>query len=928
MKHLKITILLLLAVYGAQTMSAHDFEVDGIYYKKNGTNAIVTYKGYNYYDYSEYTGSVNIPSTITFGGTTYSVTKIGKNAFNDCSSLTSVTIPNSVTSIGESAFSSCRGLTSVTIPNSVTKISTYTFRFCSGLTSVTIPNSVTLIGHGAFSYCSGLTSVTIPDSVTSISYEAFKGCSGLTKVSIPNSVIWIGDFAFQNCSSLTKVTWNARLCADFSSASSTPFYDISANIKNFIFGEGVEKIPAYLCYGMSKLTNMTIPNSVTSIGREAFSGCSGLNNIYSLIDNPNNVTLGSSVFYNVNKSNCTLTVPVASYDLYKNANQWKDFLNIVRDVLVTSISLSKTQLSLYYGQTYTLQATVSPSNAYSVINWSSSNTTVATVDQSGMITAKKLGRATITATATDGSGKSASCVVTVTGVESITLNKTETSMYIGDTETLTATIFPSDVINNNLSWTSSSNTVATVDQNGVVTAKAIGTATITATATDGSGVSGSCVVKVVPENTMAVDTLVHIRGSERVARTLDISLNNRGEISGVQFDLTLPTYVEFANVDGYPDIWLDDTRKARNHSVDINLIGTKKYRVIVSSPTNKTFKGNDGAILHFNVLVDLYPSIGSATIKLSDIVLAEADETQHTIGSVTSDVRFVYVVGDANADTEVDVADYVLTANKIMQRPVTSFWSDAANANYNDNTLNVTDLVAITNIALEIREKEIRPAIDGFQFAPAVAFPGIDFPLTARVTEASADRTVVAIEVDNAESIAALQLDLDLPDGVTLESAAVTERSHAMIAACGNSPEGLARVILSSFGRSDIDAGSGEVLTLTLRGKVHHGDIMGLTGVLMAERNLVEHGASGDLTLDLNGITGVSTVVYDHVNIYGANGSIVIESPVDGMAQIVRLNGISQEVEVKAGRNVYPVSVTRGDIIIATFNGTTKKIQY
>ena len=427
---------------------------------------------------------------------------------------------------------------------------------------------------------------------------------------------------------------------------------------------------------------------------------------------------------------------------------------------------------------------------------------------------------------------------------------------------------------------------------------------------------------------MAIDTVVHIRGSERVPRTLDISLDNREAISGVQFDLTLPTYVEFATVDGYPDIWLDDTRKARNHSVDINLIGTKKYRVIVSSPTNKTFKGNDGAILHFNVLVDLYPSIGSATIKLSDIVLAEADEMQHTIGSVTSDVRFVYVVGDANADTEVDVADYVLTANKIMQRPVTSFWSDAANANYNDNTLNVTDLVAITNIALEIREKEIRPAIDGFQFAPAVAFPGIDFPLTARVTEASADRTVVAIEVDNAESIAAMQLDLDLPDGVTLESAAVTERSHAMSAACGNSPDGRARVILSSFGTSDIDAGSGEVLTFTLRGKVHHGDIMRLTGVLMAERNLVEHGASGDLTLDLNDYTDISTVIYDHVNIYGANGSVVIESPVDGMAQIVRLNGISQEVEVKAGRNVYPVSVTRGDIIIATFNGTTKKIQY
>lgn len=602
---------------------------------------------------------------------------------------------------------------------------------------------------------------------------------------------------------------------------------------------------------------------------------------------------------------------------------------IVNVTGIENITFNKSETSIYVGGTETLTATITPSDVINkTLTWTSSNTTVATVDQSGKVTAKKLGTATITATATDGSGVSASCVVTVTGAESVILNKEEVSMYIGDTETLTATVYPDGLINKTLSWSSSKTSVATVDQNGLVIARAPGTATIRATATDGSGVSDSCVVNVVPEYTMSVDTLVHIRGTERVARTVDINLDNREAISGVQFDITLPNYVELATANGYPDMWLDDARKARNHSVDINLIGTKKYRVVVSSPTNKTFKGNEGAILHFNVLVDRFPSIGNATINLSNIVLAEADETQHTIGSVTSDVRFVYLVGDANADTRVDIADYVLTANKIMVRPVSNFWSDAANANYNDNTLNVTDLVAITNIALEMRGKEIRPAIDGFQFAPAVALPGIDIPLTARVVEMNADRTIVAIAIDNNEAIAAMQLDLDLPDGVMLESASVTDRSHMLSATCGTSPEGLPRVMLSSFGINDINAGCGDVLYLTLRGKARQGELMSLTNAVMSERNLIEHGASGNLTLDLNDYTGVSTVVYDHVNIYGENGSIIIESPVEGTAQLVRINGISREVKVEPGRNVYPVSAAHGDVIIAAFNGTTKKIQF
>ena len=215
-------------------------------------------------------------TSVTIGN---SVTSIGSSAFKGCSGLTSVTIGNSVTSIGSDAFYGCSGLTSVTIPNSVTSIGSYAFSGCSGLTSVTIPNSVTSIGSYAFSGCSGLTSVTIPNSVTSIGSSAFSGCSGLTSVTIGNSVTSIGSSAFSGCSGLKSITWNAKNYPAFSSYSSNPFYNIRNQITEFVIGDDMTSIPSYMCYEMSNLKSVIIPNSVTNIGSSAFSGCSGLEKV-------------------------------------------------------------------------------------------------------------------------------------------------------------------------------------------------------------------------------------------------------------------------------------------------------------------------------------------------------------------------------------------------------------------------------------------------------------------------------------------------------------------------------------------------------------------------------------------------------------------------------------------------------------------------
>ena len=174
-----------------------------------------------------------------------SVTSIGDGVFSGCYSLQSITIPNSVTSIGDNAFFLCESLQSVTIPNSVTSIGDNAFFLCESLQSVTIPNSVRNIGNNAFSDCKSLQSITIPNSVTSIGDEAFYSCESLQSITIPNSVTSIGDEAFCSCESLQSVT-----------------------IPNSVtsIGEGT------FCWCKS-LQSITIPNSVRNIGNNAFSDC-------------------------------------------------------------------------------------------------------------------------------------------------------------------------------------------------------------------------------------------------------------------------------------------------------------------------------------------------------------------------------------------------------------------------------------------------------------------------------------------------------------------------------------------------------------------------------------------------------------------------------------------------------------------------------
>ncbi len=472
----------------------------------------VTAIGSEAFQYCSSLTSVTIPS---------SVTSIGNYAFCGCSSLTSIDIPEGVTAIGDNAFYNCSELTSVSIPSSVTSIGNNAFYYCSGLTSISIPDGVTAIGEMAFYNCSGLTSVSIPSSVTSIRNYAFSGCSSLTSVTIPSSVTSIGNYAFNLCSNLTKVDFDGP--STLTAISDNTFQECKKleeiNLPSSVTKIGVEafqncnalssiELPSHLntieaeaFRNCSGLTSITIPESVSSIEKEAFIGCTNLTEVTCLRKSP--AILGDKAF-DISSDNSEVNlaleiyVPGGTLNAYKTSASWVDYRDNLR-VAITGISLDMPSKTLKVGERFTLTATLTPSDATDAVIWSSGNEDVATVvaDASdrlkGVVTAKSVGSAVITVTCGD---FSATCTVTViVPVECITLGASEATVEVGNTLALTATITPDNATDKSVTWTSNDESIATVDENGNVTPHKIGNVTITATSEE-NAITASCQIEV------------------------------------------------------------------------------------------------------------------------------------------------------------------------------------------------------------------------------------------------------------------------------------------------------------------------------------------------------------------------------------------------------------------------------------------------
>ena len=341
----------------------YDFVNNGIFYKKTGSNTVeVVRKSSTSY----YSGNVTIPSSVTFNGTTYSVTGIGQLAFNNCSSLGTVTLPSTIKYISDRAFM-YSNIARINIPSSVETIDTYAFYGCESLNYVGSVNGVKTINSFAFSHCSSLTSIVIPATVESLAGSTFNYNPSMTSISVnsvnnthyvsqngvvftidkktlvaypngkgtsytvPNGTEVIGTGAFRGSTILETVSFPMTL----KTVESIAFCD-NSSLASVSFPWGVTTIKNNAFQGCSSLVTVNLPSTLTYIGFDAFYFCDKLQNLIVKAKTPPTCQIQWDQYEEVylyaftqTQFNSTiLTVPSGSKTAYKNASTWKNFANV------------------------------------------------------------------------------------------------------------------------------------------------------------------------------------------------------------------------------------------------------------------------------------------------------------------------------------------------------------------------------------------------------------------------------------------------------------------------------------------------------------------------------------------------------------------------------------------------------------------------
>ncbi len=473
------------------------------------------------------------------------VKNVENNAFTNCTSLTKVNIPDTVDSIGNSAFSGCTNLIEVHLPDKLKETASDTFSGCKKLTTINFPSTLTTIGNSAFSGCESLPEAILPSGVEKIESNAFKNCKALKKAAVPDTVSSIGSSAFYGCEALTDITLGSKL----KKIESQTFYGCIV-LPSIVIPYNVTTIGDSAFVNCTKLTQITVPRNTTSIASNAFSypkkmtmygpsDCyvqtyaSGKGIKYVTQDiHATSVSLDSTEKTAERYDDFQLTATIAPLN-FTDAVVWtssneevatvsdtgyveicgvgtavitvtagnvKAVCKITVPQLIDWIEFDEDEIELKAGQTYQLKPYISPSDATNKkLKYTSSDTKVAEVSASGLVTAKSEGEAKIRAAATDGSDEYAVCYVTVTGkakVTGITLDRTSAEVKRGEKLTLNVTVSPSYASNKKVVWKSANTKIATVDANGSVTAKAPGRTKITVTSSENSSYQASCTVTV------------------------------------------------------------------------------------------------------------------------------------------------------------------------------------------------------------------------------------------------------------------------------------------------------------------------------------------------------------------------------------------------------------------------------------------------
>ena len=813
---------------------------------------------------------------------------IGNNAFNGCFALRNeVTIPAGVETIGSNAFKGCKNAKfNPALPETLTAIGDYAFQNCANLYAVTLPASLQTIGAHAFE-ASNVQEAVLPAGLKTIGAYAFRHCSNITRVTLPDGLTTLGEGAFQQCEAL--VTADLMNPMDITSIPRYAF-DGCSGLRNVYLPFFIETVGDYAFRGCASLRQIQFVAPTKTIGSYAFSGCRSLKSL-DLFKCENFTTIGSYAFsgctslksLNLPKSletigeyafsGCQAISVISSPSLVPPTIANESALNgIDKDVCVLTMPKSVYLdyfRAPYWGQfvEYTASVLVGVDGQGSVMYSNNFGTAPTPVKVAAFY-----------ATAGEGEG------VEEDEGDGITAEAYDSANICAkDNSTLTFRIVP-DEGNEIKSVTYAGEDVTAQVVDGLFTTPVI------------NGDTNLDVSFVASTDYIAIPVSAVSKGAEVV---VPVELVNTTEVMGIECKVQIPEGFSVAKkADG--SLKVEQTERKADQTLTAAVDGNV---LTVKTSGTQAYTGNTGAVFTIAIAPDEATASADYVLKVTDVKFVNASGVVSRPDAKTTLTLRDYVLGDVDSDQLVAINDAVIVMNHIVGADTPAFNAKAADMDGN-GSVEINDAVLIMNTVVGTEStKSIKKT--------SATEPNADELTAADIEICQGGTAMLSLDLANLDALTAAQFEITLPEGITAGKAEVGERaSRHMIKT--NMVGNVLKVAMLSAESADFEGSEGAILVLPLSADKTMPS--GSYGISL--RNVKMSDARGNLfilpdadsSVVVKDWSGVDSVAFDRLRVYGGNGEICIESPADTMIQIVAVDGRAFAVEASAGKTAVAVS--------------------
>ncbi len=790
---------------------------------------------------------------------------IGNNAFRGCFALRNeVTIPAGVQTIGSYAFSGCRNAKfNPALPETLTAIGDYAFQNCANLYAVTLPASLQTIGEYAF-YASSIQEIVLPEGLFSLGDGAFWFCKALETADFVNSmeIISIPSNAFNGCSGLRKVylPFFVEEIGDYAFSGCKSLKSL-----NFSECEEITKIGEFAFRGCRSLKSLDLfkCENLTTIGSRAFSGCTSLKSL----NLPKSLeTIGAYAF-----SGCQAISVISSPSLVPPTIASESALNgIDKDVCVLTMPKSVYLdyfRAPYWGQfvEYTASVLVGVDGQGSVMYSNNYGTAPTPVKVAAFY-----------ATAGEGVEEDEGDGITAEAYDSA-------NICAKDNSTLTFRIVP-DEGNEIKSVTYAGEDVTAQVVDGLFTTPVI------------NGDTNLDVSFVASTDYIAIPVSAVSKGAEVV---VPVELVNTTEVMGIECKVQIPEGFSVAKkADG--SLKVEQTERKADQTLTAAVDGNV---LTVKTSGTQAYTGNTGAVFTIAIAPDEATAPADYVLKVTDVKFVNATGVASRPDAKTTLTLRDYVLGDVDSDQLVAINDAVIVMNHIVGADTPAFNAKAADMDGN-GSVEINDAVLIMNTVVGTEStKSIKKT--------SATEPNADELTAADIEICQGGTAMLSLDLANLDALTAAQFEITLPEGITAVKAEAGERaSRHMIKT--NMVGNVLKVAMLSAESADFEGSEGAILLLPL--SADKAMPSGSYGISL--RNVKMSDARGnifilpdtDSSVVVKDWSGVDSVAFDRLRVYGGNGEICIESPADTMIQIVAVDGRAFAVEASAGKTAVAVS--------------------